>query len=137
MRIEVTAPIRPTELPERVEQAATKWFPGEVELAEDRILVNHTDPSAFRQRVWEERIIDTMRGALLNGIRHDRVTVAISKQAAYAGRVSLPAAPHALGEVRITFHVEASDEWEDGEAFVWWLCPPTKDGKIVEPAAEE
>lgn len=134
--ITVTAPVRPTEDPERVASAALRFFPdGTVDRDGDTLVVAATDLERLRKRIWELRIIDTFRSRVLSGLDADRrsFTVMLSKQAAFAGRVSFPAAPHALGDLRVTVAVAPDDAWDDAEALAWWLCPETRDGEIVGP----
>lgn len=133
VQVTVTAPIQPTEVEERVVEAATRFLPGgRAEVVANEATVTGDDLSALRQRVWELRIIDTFRGALLAGMTGDVVRFRLSKQAAYAGRVSLPPAPHALGDLSWDVRVDATDPW-DAEGLVWWLCPETKEGEVVGP----
>ena len=135
MRIHVQAPVRPSEDADKVQAAATAWWPDAAVVRHpDGVEVTATDAATFRQRVWELRIIDTLRSALLAGVdaaRPERIHLRLSKQAAVAGKVSLPAAAHPLGDLDITITVEAQDPWQDAQAFSWWLCPETKDGEIV------
>lgn len=134
MHVQVTAPLRPTEDPDQVQAAVTAFFPEAATEVEDaQISAEAFSVDALRRRVWEQRIIDTFRGALLAGVDGAGVEVRINKQAAAQGRVSLPARPHPLGEVTIRMTVEDADPWDDAEALVWWLCPETRDGEIVGP----
>lgn len=87
--------------------------------------------ATFRQRVWELRIIDTVRGSLLAGCDGATLRFRLSKQAAAAGKVSLPPSRHGLGDLDIKWTVEEGDPWADAEALAWWVCPETADGEIV------
>lgn len=138
MKVRVEAPLRATEVPGRVTAACTAWWPeARIDARPDRVVAEAQGPTvldAFRARVWELRIIDTVRGRLLAGADGPTLRFVLDKQAAFAGRVSFPPAPHPLGDVEVTFIVEAGDAWDDAEALAWWLCPETRDGEIVGPA---
>lgn len=125
-------PCHATEQRDRVAAAAQAFFPGTVE-GEDSIVVRGQDVTAFRQRVWELRIIDTVRGALLAGCDGAVLRFRLSKQGAAGGKVALPVSRHALGDLDVKFQVEADDPWDDAEALAWWICPETADGEIVGP----
>ena len=131
MRVTVTTPVRPTEDPAKVEAAATRFFPGEVARAPDGVTVRGTSLEVLRSRVWELRIIDTVRGQLLRGAEGGVLRFRLAKQAAAAGKVSFPPTPHPLGDLEAKAELEPGDPWPDAEALCWWLCPPTKDGEIV------
>ena len=137
MRVTVSTPVKPTEDPARVEEAARRLFPGmEGGFAGARFTGTVGDVRALRRRVWELRIIDTVRGQVLHGTptgtaRGTRFR--LSKQAALAGKVSFPPTPHQLGDLEVTVQVEDGDPWKDIDGFALWLCPETKDGEIVGP----
>jgi predicted RNA binding protein with dsRBD fold (UPF0201 family) len=142
VRVTVSTPVRPTEDAAKVEAALLRFFPGaEVQRAADGLKATTSDLLPFRSRVWELRIIDTVRGQLLHGMHGyggaeapTSLTVRLSKQAAAAGKVSFPPTPHPLGDLEVRVEVEPGDPWPAVEPLVWWLCPETKDGEIVGPA---
>jgi predicted RNA binding protein with dsRBD fold (UPF0201 family) len=136
VRVTVEAPVKPTEDEAKVRAAASQFFPGGAVLhLPGRLVVETHDLVAFRKRVWELRIIDTVRAKLLRGLSSDgrSLRFALSKQAAAGGKVSFPPTPHALGDLEVRFDLEPSDLWTDAEKLAWWLCPETKDGEIVGP----
>lgn len=136
----VSTPVRPTEDPARVEEAARRLFPGlDGGLADGRFTGTVGDVRPLRRRVWELRIIDTVRGQVLHGTpsgtaRSTRFR--LSKQAALANKLSFPPTPHALGDLEVAVELEAGDPWPDIESFALWLCPETKDGEIVGPVLD-
>lgn len=132
VQVTVRTPCHPTEVVERVHAAATAFFPGTVE-GEESVVAHSTDVTAFRQRIWELRIIDTVRGSLLAGCDAAVMRFRLSKQGAANGKVALPVSRHALGDLDIKIEVEPDDPWADTEALAWWLCPETADGEIVGP----
>ncbi len=135
MQVTVTTPVHPTEVPERVVAAATRFWPdGAVEQADDRVTVRVAGTDALdllRHRVWELRIIDAFRGGLR---ADDRVLrFRLSKQAALAGKAAAPPTPHVLGDLAVAVALEDGDPWPDAEHLRWWLCPETAEGEIVGP----
>jgi predicted RNA binding protein with dsRBD fold (UPF0201 family) len=136
VRVTVSTPVRPTEDAAKVEAATLRFFPGAaVEHAKDAVVARGSDLAALRSRVWELRIIDTVRGQLLHGMAADgrSLSFRLSKQAAAANKVSFPPTPHALGDLKVHVELEPGDAWKDAEALAMWLCPETKDGEIVGP----
>jgi predicted RNA binding protein with dsRBD fold (UPF0201 family) len=141
VRVTLATPIRPTEDPAKVEAALHRFFPGaDLQRAPDFLKATAQDLSAFRARVWELRIIDTVRGQLLHGLHGyggptppTSLSFRLAKQAAAAGKISFPPTPHPLGDLEVRVEVEPGDPWPDAEKLVWWVCPETKDGEIVGP----
>ena len=141
VRVTVSAPIRPTEDAAKVEAAALRFFPdATVQRAPDGLKATTSDLQPLRSRVWELRIIDTVRGQLLHGLHGyggptppASLSFRLSKQAASAGKVSFPPTPHPLGDLTVHVELEPGDPWKDAEALAMWLCPETKDGEIVGP----
>lgn len=109
------------------------FFPGDVAQDDHGLVLTGNDLAAFRARVWELQIIDTVRSALLAGVEGDVLRFRLSKQAAVAGKVALPVSRHGLGDLDVKLEVEPGDRWPDAEALAWWLCPETRDGHIVGP----
>lgn len=133
MQIQIETPCKATEVQERVEAAIGQVFPDAVCRVEGDVLVAEAaDATHLRKRVWELRIIDTFRSALLSGQDGDVVRVSLSKQAAYGGKVRLPVGRSPLGDLDVAFTLTEEDPW-DAEGFIWWLCPETEDGQIVGP----
>lgn len=140
MRVTVSTPVKPTEDPARVEEAARRLFPDlEGTLATDRFTGVTGDVRPLRRRVWELRIIDTVRGQVLHGTPTGKARSTrfrLSKQAALANKLSFPPTPHALGDLEVTVELQDGDPWPDIDAFALWLCPETKDGEIVGPVLD-
>ncbi len=140
----ISAPVKPTEDPGKVREALWRFFPEAVvtqdgdDAKQVRLVASGGDLRPLRKRVWELRIIDTVRGQVLRGAAADgrSLRFLLSKQAALAGKVSFPPTPHALGDLEVQVQLEASDPWKDAEAVAMWLCPETKDGEIVGPIGD-
>src|SRR5204863_7449356 len=135
MRVTVSTPLKATEDPARVEEAVRNLFPdASLTASEGRLTATTGDLRALRRRVWELRIIDTVRGQVLHGTptgaaRNTRFR--LSKQAALANKVSFSPTPHALGDLEVTVELENGDPWVDIDGLAAWLCPETRDGEIV------
>ncbi len=132
--VTVRTPRLPTEDPDKVREAITAFWPG-MECRDDgrQTVGEGNDLEDFRSRVWSQKIIDTVRAALLAGVDSNIVRFRLSKQAALSNKVSIPPDRHALGDLDIKFTLQDGDPWDDGESLCWWLCPETEDGKIVGP----
>ena len=126
IEVEVTAPLYPTELPERVERAITALFP-EAEI-EERTgeLVGHTRSMArFAERLREQAIVDTARDVFREGVEGDAFAFTLKKQAAYEGVVNFAVGnPEELGDLQVRVRVEDPSV----EAFIDGLAPRTGDG---------
>jgi predicted RNA binding protein with dsRBD fold (UPF0201 family) len=132
----VSTPVRPTEDPGKVVAAVVRLFPGsEVERHPASLRATCRDLRPLRGRIWELRIIDTVRAQVLRGMATDgrSTRFRLSKQAASAHKVSFPPMPHPLGDLDVEVLLEEGDPWASIEAWAYWLCPETKDGEIVGP----
>ena len=113
LRIHVRAPVRPTELPERVREAILNLFP-EAKLDAGRDAIEGEAPNLDRlaQLVRQYQIPDTARGILLRGRRGatTQTTFLLGKQAAAAGAPNLGVQPGPLGEIEVTVQAETDRE---------------------------
>jgi len=131
--VKVFAPVNPTEIQEKVEKAISNFFPVELKLQESEIPVLSGDGGleslrTLHLRLREERILDTARKILLNGIKGDTTQFRLNKQVAFIGKLNFPAGEESLGSI----HVEISTQ-SPGELLkvIDWLAPQTVDGKPV------
>lgn len=124
--VTVTAPLYPTELPERVEQAITSLFPeADVEERTGELVGRAHAMDQFAERLREQAIVDTARDELRRGIEGDAVAFELKKQAAYEGVVNFAVGnPDELGEL----HVHVRVEEPSVDAFIDILAPRTGDG---------
>ncbi len=122
--VEVTAPVYPTELPERVEEAITALFPeAEVERREGEVVGRADVMDRFAERLREQAIVDTARDVLRRGIEGDAFSFRLKKQAATEGVVNFAVGgPAELGDLHVRVRVEAPSV----EAFVDELAPRTE-----------
>ncbi len=128
--VKISAIVNPTELQEKVENAISNFFPVELKL-QDEVTTGEGDLESLRTlhlRLREERILDTARKILLNGITDDTTRFRLNKQVASIGKLNFPVGEESLGSI----HVEISAQ-NLSELFlvIDWLAPETIDGKPV------
>ena len=133
VKVRVFAPVHPTEVQEKVEQSILNFFPVTLELQDDKIpgLYGEGDLESLRKlhlRLREERILDTARRLLLNGIRGDTTRFRLNKQVAYIGKLNFPAGKESLGSIEVEISADTEDELL---AIIDWLAPQTVDGEPV------
>ena len=130
--VKISAPVNPTEIQEKVEKAISNFFPVELNLQDEApTLFGEGDLESLRTlhlRLREERILDTARKILLNGIKEDTTRFRLNKQVAYIGKLNFPVGEESLGSI----HVEISAKnLSDLFLVIDWLAPETIDGKPV------
>ena len=128
--VRVFAQVNPTEIREKVEKAISNFFPFELKL-QDFGLSGEGDLESLRTlhlRLREERILDTARNILLNGIDGNTTKFRLNKQVAFAGILNFPVAEESLGSI----HVEISAQ-NLSELFkvIDWLAPQTIEGNPI------
>lgn len=131
--IKVSAPVNPTESQDKVAQTILNFFPVELSLHDSAIpeLSGEGDLESLRilhQHLREERILDTARNILLDGIRGETVRFQLNKQVAYIGKLNFPAAKESLGSINV--EISALNR-SDLQKVIDWLAPQTIDGKPV------
>jgi predicted RNA binding protein with dsRBD fold (UPF0201 family) len=83
----------------------------------------------FSERLHEQAILDTARGAFFGGQSGDTIEFDLKKQAAFRGVVNFAVGDDSeLGEIHVSVHVEEPSV----EMFIDHVAPPTEDGKPVE-----
>jgi predicted RNA binding protein with dsRBD fold (UPF0201 family) len=126
VKVSIRAPIKATEVEERVQQAMTQFWPDATFDEPGQAYADNCD--AFRAAIWDQQIIDSVRGQLLHTMRTEVIRFKLDKQAALQGRISFADKSPALGAVDVQIDPEM-----DLEKFCWWLCPETEEGKIIGP----
>ena len=132
INISVSAIVNPTEMQEKVEKAILNFFPVKLKLQDEvKTLSGEGDLESLRTlhlRLREERILDTARKILLNGIKDDTTRFRLNKQVASIGKLNFPVGEESLGSI----HVEISAQnLSDLFLVIDWLAPETFDGKPV------
>jgi predicted RNA binding protein with dsRBD fold (UPF0201 family) len=127
--VEITTPVNETELLDRVERAVTNLFPeADLEHVDGALRGESHSLEAFSERLHEQAILDTARGAFFGNRDGNTATFALKKAAAFEGVVNFAVgSPGELGdiEVRVTVHDPSF------EAYVDHVAPPTEDGEPV------
>ncbi|WP_158058623.1 RNA-binding domain-containing protein [Halorussus halophilus] len=127
--LQITAPVRDTELSDRVEDAITNIFPGaDVEERHGELLAEVHAVDHFSQLLHEQTILDTARGEFFGNRDGDTFTFDLKKQAAFQGVVNFAVGnPDELGDIHVRVRVEDPTV----EEFVDFIAPPTQDGKPI------
>jgi predicted RNA binding protein with dsRBD fold (UPF0201 family) len=133
VKVQVFAPVNPTEVQEKVETAILNFFPVSLELQIGVIpmLYGEGDLENLRRlhlRLREERILDTARRLFLNGIRGDVTRFRLNKQVAFTGKLNFPAGKESLGSIDVEI---SADNQDDLLTIIDWLAPQTVDGEPV------
>lgn len=124
--ITVRAPVRATEDPEKVRQAILNLFPGsEVSLAGDTLVARTASLERFMTMIRNQRILDSARQLMREGVRGNCTVFLLNKQAAFVNRISAAEGRHALGHIEVT--VEAGDI----EGLIDEVAPRTVNGEEV------
>lgn len=129
--VEITAPVYPTEVPDRVADAITALFPeAEIERRDGEIVGTAHAMEQFSERLHEQAILDTARSVFFDTKRGDRFSFALKKQAAFQGVVNFSVGePDELGEL----HVRVRVNDPDAEAYIDHVAPPTEEGRPIDP----
>jgi predicted RNA binding protein with dsRBD fold (UPF0201 family) len=132
VKVQVFATVNPTEVKEKVEKAILNFFP--LSLDQDpaipRLYGEGDLESLLRLhlRLREERILDTARRILLNGIQGYKTRFRLNKQVAFIGKLNFPAGEESLGSIYVEI---SADNEDDLLTIIDWLAPQTEDGKPV------
>lgn len=106
-RIRASAPVRPTEDAEKVKRALRTLFPdARIEEGSEAILGETESLDRLRELIRNQKIRDAARKQMLQGRRGARTVFALSKQAAFMGRVNFAAASP-LGDIEV--EIESDD----------------------------
>jgi predicted RNA binding protein with dsRBD fold (UPF0201 family) len=129
--VRVVAPVRDTEVTDRVADAVRNLFPN-AEISEEpgRLVAEAHSMDAFSERLHEQEILDTARREFFRRADDEGFAFALKKQAAFKGVINFAVGnPDELGdiEVQVTVHDPEVEE------FVDHVAPPTEDGRPVQP----
>lgn len=129
--VEITAPVRDTEVTDRVADAITNLFPDATpEHSHGELSATVHDLTAFSECLHRQEILDTARGVFFGNRQGDSFRFQVKKQAAFQGVVNFVVDdPGELGA--ITVHVRVGEP--SVEEFIDQVAPPTEDGKPVDP----
>lgn len=127
IEVSVHTVIKPTERVEKVAAAVMHIFPGlTMDIREDRIegYGGIEALRTFHRLLREQRILDTARSVMQSGALADTVMFRLSKQGAYAGKISFPPDEEPLGSI----HVRLLGD----ERLIDWLAPKTSGGRPIQ-----
>jgi predicted RNA binding protein with dsRBD fold (UPF0201 family) len=128
--VQITAPVMPTEVTDRVRDAVTNLFPeADIEEGHGELVGEAHSMETFSELIHEQEILDTARGQFFADQRGDTFSFDLKKQAAFVDVVNFAVGePAELGDihVRVTVHEPSVD------AYIDHVAPPTEDGKPVE-----
>ncbi|MCL9813561.1 RNA-binding domain-containing protein [Natranaeroarchaeum aerophilus] len=127
--IEITAPVRDTEVTDRVADAVTNLFP-EAEVTEEpgEIRAEAHSMDHFSEQLHRQEILDTARGAFFENHNRDVFTFELKKQPAFEGVVNFAVGnPDELGDMHVRVYVDEPSV----EEFIDAVAPPTEDGKPI------
>ena len=132
-RVEATieAPVKETEVTDRVVEAIQTLFPeSEIDTRDDRVVAHTYDLGHFRRRLFEQRILDTARDVFLDRAGPRGFSFELKKAAALEDVINFSVGtPDELGaiEVAVTVHDPSVEKYIDV------LAPQTEDGTPPEP----
>ncbi|WP_129114228.1 RNA-binding domain-containing protein [Halegenticoccus tardaugens] len=129
--VRIVAPVRDTEVTDRVADAVRNLFPNaEVAHESGRIVAEAHSLDHFSDLLHEQAILDTARREFGKRRTEDGFSFALKKQAAFRGVVNFAVGnPDELGDVEV--HVAVREPTV--EEFVDHIAPPTEDGRPVDP----
>lgn len=122
--VQITCPLNPTEVRDRVEAAITNLFPtAELEERNGELIGTAHSLDRFADRLREQGIVDAARDVLRRRVEGDTVSFELKKQAAYEGVVNFSVGnPDELGDIHVRVRVEEPSM----EAFIDHVAPQTE-----------
>jgi len=128
--VQITAPVMPTEVTDRVRDAVTNLFPeADLEEGHGELVGEAHSMETFSELIHEQEILDTARGQFFAEQRGDTFSFDLKKQAAFVDVVNFAVGePAELGDI----HVRVTVTEPSAEAYIDHVAPPTEDGEPVE-----
>ena len=132
--VQITAPVKDTEVTDRVRDAITNVFPeADVTESPGELIATTHQVDHFSDRLHEQAILDTARGEFFSNQDGNTIEFALKKQAAFEDVVNFSVGnPDELGDIYVRMRVTDPSV----EEFVDYLAPPTEDGKPVTDATD-
>ena len=124
--VEITAPVKPTEVEDRVAAAIESIFPdADPERRHGELTATVHDLAHLSQLLHRQEILDTARGQFFADRRGDTFGFRLRKGPALQGVVNFPADEgDELGAIAVRVRVHEPDL----ETYVDRVAPPTEDG---------
>lgn len=129
--VEITAPVKQTEVTDRVADAITNLFPeAEVTTQPGELVAEAHSMDHFSECLHKQQILDTARGEFFSTLDGDTFSFDLKKQAAFKGVVNFSVGkPGELGDLAVRVRVREPD----AETYIDHIAPPTEDGKPITP----
>ncbi|HPE63136.1 MAG TPA: RNA-binding domain-containing protein [Methanothrix sp.] len=127
IELSLSVAVRPTESPEKVVKAMENLFPGIAIAAREGWIEGHGGTrslATFHRLLREQRILDTARSVMLQGVVADSVQFRLNKQAATVSRINFPPEEEPLGSIHVEIRGPAT--------IIDWLAPRTSEGRPIE-----
>lgn len=133
--VQVHAPVRDTEVTDRVRDAVENLFPGvELESRGGELVGETHSLDRFSERLHEQAILDTARREFLGDLQGDTFTFRLKKQAAFQGVVNFAVGSESeLGDL----FVEVTVHEPDAETYIRHVAPLTEDGVPVDEMGDD
>lgn len=128
--VQITAPVNPTEVTDRVADAIENLFPeAEISSQPGELLATSHSMEQFSERLHEQAILDSARGAFFANQDGNTFSFGLKKQAAFNGVINFAVGDGSeLGDL----HVRVTVEEPDVESFIDHVAPPTEDGRPIQ-----
>lgn len=128
--VQITAPVYPTEVTDRVIDAITTLFPdAEVEQHPGEVIATTHTLETLSEALYDQKILDTARRQFLEGRQGDTFSFDLKKQAAFEGVVNFAVGqPDELGELHVRVRVNEPEV----DAYIDHIAPATEDGQPPE-----
>ena len=127
--VRIVAPVRDTEVVDRVADAVRNLFPeADVTREAGRIVAEAHSMERFSERLHEQEILDSARREFFRRADDDGFSFALKKQAAFKGVVNFSVGdPAELGDIDVHVTVRSPSV----EEFVDAIAPETRDGTPI------
>jgi predicted RNA binding protein with dsRBD fold (UPF0201 family) len=128
--VQITAPVNPTEVTDRVADAIENLFPeAEISSQPGELLATSHSMEHFSERLHEQAILDSARGAFFSNQQGNTFSFDVKKQAAFEGVVNFAVGDGSeLGDI----HVRVTVQEPDVDSFIDHVAPPTEEGRPIE-----
>jgi predicted RNA binding protein with dsRBD fold (UPF0201 family) len=125
----ITAPVRDTEVTDRVVDAIENLFPeADIERAPGEVRAESHSLDHFSELLHRQEILDSARGEFFADRQGEVVSFDLKKQAAFAGVVNFAVGePDELGEIHVRVRVQEPSV----EEYANHVAPPTEGGTPV------
>ncbi len=133
--VQITAPVYDTEVSDRVADAIRNLFPeAEIESHPGELLATSHSLDHLSERLHEQAILDTARGAFFANQEEKAFSFDLKKQAAFRGVVNFAVGSGSeLGDIHVRVRVTEPDV----ASFIDHIAPPTEDGRPIDPSNRE